>query len=126
MVTNLHPWEEAPEVRCDNFFKCDKSFTVGHHNKSGKDWWNFQSSNSSFAGARVLDLHCQVEREIRNIRERMSGIHRQWCENREDLSLKDVIEKDAIVFVEITKVRKINTCFCEVWHKTAKEDLILS
>jgi hypothetical protein len=56
----------------------------------------------------------------------MSGVHGQWCENREDLSLKDVIEKDAIVFVEITKVGKINTCFCEVWHKTSKEDLILS
>jgi hypothetical protein len=56
----------------------------------------------------------------------VTWVYRQRREDWKDLSFKDVIEKDLIVFVEVTKIRKFDTGFCEIGHETSEKNLILS
>ncbi len=90
----------------DNLFQRDEAFAVGHDHEPGQQGRDLDPGDALLAGDGIPDADDQVERQVRDVGERMAGVDGQRRQDGEDLSLKDVDQVVAVVVVERRPVRQ--------------------
>ena len=107
MVEDLHAGEEVAEVVGDEVLQRDEPHLVDglalvDPHEARKHLRHLQAGELLLAGARVAHPHRQVERQARDVGERMRGVDRERHQHREDLQREDVAHLSAVGLVELS------------------------
>ena len=95
-VGDFHTGEQRTDVRLDDHVDGNEAFATGQREQARKHRWHFHAGEALVAGLRIAHHHCETESQIRHVRERVSRVDRERCENRED-SLVVVIARDSLL-----------------------------
>ena len=87
-----HAGEERVEVGGDDLLERHEALAVGHDDEAGQRRRHLDPGDAPLARRRVLHLDHQVEREVRDVGERVAGVDGQRGEHGEDLALEDLDE----------------------------------
>ena len=100
VVTDHHAGEERVEVGGDHLLEGHETLTVGHHHEARQGGRDLHPGDTPLPRGGVLHLDHQVERQVRDVGERVSRVDRQRREDRIDLALEDVDQVLAVVIIE--------------------------
>ena len=84
VLEHLHAGEQRVEVRGDHLLERDEARAAGHRDEAGEQRRHLDAREALLAGARVAHDDREVEREARDVRERVRGVDRERREHRED------------------------------------------
>jgi hypothetical protein len=100
MLDDLHPGEQLTEVEGDDLLQRHETLAVGHHHEAGQDRGDLDAGEPGLSRVAVPHENRQIEREVRDVRERVGRVHRQRGDDREHPGTELLVEIDAVVFVE--------------------------
>jgi len=83
-------------VRLDDHVDGNEAFATGQREQARKHRWYFHAGEALVTGLRIAHHHRETESQIRHVRERVSRVDRERCENRED-SLVVVIARECLL-----------------------------
>jgi hypothetical protein len=101
VVHDLHPREQDIQVRSDDLLDGDEPLTVRHLDEPGEQRRDLDAREAPFPAGRVPDEGCEVERQRRDVGERMRRIDREWREHREDPLAEQLAEVLSVGGVEL-------------------------
>ena len=81
---------------------------VGHRDEAGEQRRHLHPREPFLAGRVVADDDREVQREVRDVRERVRGVDRERREHREDALLEHARELGARVVVEVVPVGELD------------------
>ena len=81
---HVHAGEQRVEVRGDDLLQRHVARAVGHGHEPGEQRRHLHPGEALFAAGAVAHRHCEVERQVRDVRERVRGVDRERREHRED------------------------------------------
>ena len=100
VVQNHHAGEQRAEVMRDHVFQRQESngsdVVRGDDEKARQNRRNFDAGEVLVARLWILNPHREVERQSRNVGERVRGVDRQRCENGENLGHKHFVDGGAL------------------------------
>lgn len=85
----------------DDLLERHEPHTVGHHHEPGQQVGDLDPGEPMVATDGIVDHHCEVQREIGDVRERMTGIDGQRREHREDPVVEIGLQMRPVGVVEI-------------------------
>ena len=88
----LHAREQAVEVRRDHLLERDEPLAVGQPEEAGQQGRHLHPGEAFLAGRRVAHHDREVQREVRDVGERVGRVDRQRREHREDPLVEDAAE----------------------------------
>ena len=95
------PGEERVEVGGDHLLERHEALAVGHHDEAGQQQRHLHPGEAALLGDRVAHDHGEVERQVGDVRERVTGVDGERREHREDALLEHLVEVLAVVVVEL-------------------------
>ena len=101
-------------MRGDELLEGDEPFAVGHHDEAGKDVGHLDPGDAGLVSRGVGDLDGEIQREVRDVRERMTGVDAERREHREHASLEHLIEVDPVVIVDVLEFREVHASELEL------------
>ena len=116
LPADLHVREEPRQVGRDQLLEGHEA-APAERDESRQQWRNLHASKALLSGGRVLDEHGEVERQVRDVGERMSRVDRERGEDREDVSLEDGQEPGLFLLVEVLEARKEDPRARETGHE---------
>ena len=106
VIHDVHPREQLLEVLGDDLLQRDEPLAVRQHHEAGKQRRNLDAGEALLIGGGILDDDTQVERQAGDVGERVTGVHRQGREHREDPPIELLAEPLAVVVVELAPGRE--------------------
>ena len=91
-------------MRGDHLLERHEALAVGHHDEAREQRRDLHPGEALLAGLGVADRDREVEREVRDVRERVGRVHRERGEHREDARVEHLDEVLAVVVVELVPV----------------------
>ena len=97
MGHQVHSRKQRFKVPCDHLFKrhappdevgCFTVFPVRHRYKTGQAVWDLDSCKALDLGFGIFNDHGKIEAEVRHLRKRMAGIHRQRGQDGKNFPIK--------------------------------------
>ena len=88
LADDLHPGEEHVKVRGDQLLERDGTPAIRQGNEARQQRWDFDAGKTHLMAHGVADHHRQVEREVRDVGERMRRVDGERCENGKDAGAK--------------------------------------
>ena len=101
VALDLHAREQRVEVGGDDLLERHEALAVGHHHEPGQQQRHLHPGEAPLVGDRVAHDDGQVQRQVRDVRERVAGVDGQRREHREDALLEHLVEVLAVVLVEL-------------------------
>ena len=98
---HLHPGEQLAEVRGDHLLERDEPLAIGHHHEPRQEVGHLDAGEAPLGGDRIAEQHREVQREVRDVRERVPGVDGERREHREDALLEGLDEELLVVVVEV-------------------------
>ena len=92
MRDGLHAREEAVEVRGDDLLERNEPLAVGEHEEARQEGRHLDACEALLAGHRVAHHHREVQRQVRDVRERVRRVDRQGGQHREHALVEDGME----------------------------------
>ncbi len=126
MVADRHAGEQRVEVGGDHLFEGYETLAVGHDHEARQGGRHLHPGDAALPRGRILHLDHEVERQVRDVGERMTRVDRQRGEDRVDLALEDVDEVLAVVVIEGGPVGETDVRLCERGHDEIQEDVVLA
>ena len=125
VLEDLHAGEELTHVLGNEVLDCNESNATGpivrQRNEPGEDGGNLEPREIHAVGLRVSNAHRQVQRQARDIGERVCWVHSEWHQHREDLFGKELIEAFPVALGKIGPGLDVNVLFIEGWfHELSK------
>ena len=109
VLHDLHAREQDPELRGDHLLERDEAVTVGQRQEAGQQRRHLDPGEAVLAGLGVEHGHAEVQREVRDVGERVPGVERQRGQHREDALLEDLLQVLAVVLVELVPREQLDT-----------------
>ena len=103
---HFHPGEQRIEVRGDHLLERHVVRAVGDGDEAGEEGRHLDPGEAFFAARAVAHDDGQVEREVRDVRERVRGVDGERREHREDAVVEDACELRPSVGVELVPRRE--------------------
>ena len=123
-VEHLHAGEQLGEVHRDDLLERHEALAVGQHHEPGQQRRHLDPGEAPLAGVRIADDHAQVQRQRRDVGERVARIDRQRGEHREDAALELVGEPLPVVVVELGPAGEANAHLCQRPADGPQEQLV--
>ena len=95
------PGEQLVEVRGDHLLQGHEALAIGHDHEPRQQVGHLHPCEPPLAGDRVAQEHRQVQREVRDVGERVAGVDGEGREHREDPLLEGLDEELLVVLVEV-------------------------
>ena len=102
---DLHAGEELVEVGGDHLLERHEPLAVGHHHEPGQQVGHLHPGEAPLAGDRVAEQHGEVQRQVRDVGERVARVDGERGEHREDPLLERLDEVLLVVVVELVPAR---------------------
>ena len=93
VLHHVHPGEQRPQMSRDDLFERDEPLAVGEGDEPGQDRGHLHPSKPPDQRARVPDRHRQVQREVRDVGERVCRVHGQRGQDGQDRLFEDPIQE---------------------------------
>ena len=113
MRHDLHPGEQAVEMRRDHLLDRDEPFPIGQREEPRQQRRHLDPREPPHPGDGVAHHDGQVQREARDVGERMRGVDRERREDREDALGERVRGPRAILVGEIRGVDQADPLLVE-------------
>ena len=120
----LHAGEESVEVCRDHLLDGNEALPVGHDDEAREQRGNLDAGESPPPSHGIAHDRGEVEREARDIRERMGGVHRQRGQHGEHPLLEDPPEVRPVGVVQIVPRREADVLLLEGRHQLLHERAI--
>ena len=98
---DLHAGEQHLRVRRDQLLEREEPLAVGERDEARDDRRHLDPREPAELRRRIADHDGEVERQVRDVRERMRGVDRQRGQDREHLPLERVAKMGACHLVEV-------------------------
>ena len=122
---HVHPREQLAEVGGDHLLERHEPLAVGHHHEPRQQVRHLDAGEPPLAGDGVAEEHRQVQREVRDVRERVTGVDGERREHREDPLLEGLDEELLVVLVEVVPPRQPHAVGGEGRHDLVEEEALL-
>ena len=126
MGADLHIGKQRVEVGGDDLLERDESVAAGQHEEPREERRHLDPGEALVPRDGVADHDGQVEREVRDVGERMPGIDRQRRQHGEDEPLEDPVEMLAVVVVERVPAGEVEPGGVQGRRDLAEEDPALA
>ncbi len=120
----LHVREKPGQVRGDQLLEGHEARTTVQRHETRQQWRYLHPREPLLASAGILDKHRQVERQVRDVGERMAGVHRQRRKDREDLLLEDAEDPCFLRRIEVVDAGEVKARAGETRHDRRLEYLV--
>src|SRR5439155_1590204 len=84
-------WKERSKVRTEYLLERNERVATSKRDPTRKTFRNFYPREPHCVALGIVDLHCQRERQIGDVREWVAGIDCEWRQYGEDLRLEEFI-----------------------------------
>ena len=106
MFEHLHSGKKLLDVVGNEVFDSDiaqsSRLIVGELNESGENRGNLEAGELDGVSLRVSNANRQVQGQTGDVGERVSRVHSQWHQYREDLLAEEIIEALAVRLAQVT------------------------
>ncbi len=126
VVADRHAREERVQVGRDDLLQGHEALAVGHDDEARQGRRHLDPGDAALARGRVLHLDHEVERQVRDVGERVAGIDGQRREDRVDLALEDLDEVLAVLVVERGPTGEADAGVGQARHDQVQEDVVLA
>ena len=113
VAADFHAWKEGVEVCPDDLLERDELSVASEADPSRNALRNFHACKALDAALRVVELHGQRQRKIRDIGKRVPGIDGERSEHGKDLRLEEELYGFALRRVELLRTHESHAMFCE-------------
>ena len=101
---HLHAREQRVELRRDHLLEQHEALAVGERDEAGEQRRHLDPREALVAARRVAHGDREVERQVRDVGERVRGVDRERGEHREDRLGEELVEVGAVVVGELVPV----------------------
>ena len=124
-LDDVHAREQRRQVRRDHLLEGDEPLAVGRDHEPRQQRRHLDAGEAVLAGVGVRDGDTEVQGQVRDVREGVTGVERQRREHREDALLVDVDQVLAVLLVEMVPVGDADAGRRERGLDPLEEDLLL-
>jgi hypothetical protein len=108
VLLDVHAREQLVEVGGDDLLERHVALAVGQDHEPGQQVGDLDPGEAAHGGVGVAHDDGQVERQVRDVGERVPGVDRQGGEHREDALLEELDEELLVVLVEVGPRRQLD------------------
>ena len=126
VMADGHAREQRVQMGGDDLLEWDEALAVGHDDETGQSRWDLDPGDPPLPRDRVLHLDHQVEREVRDVREGVTGVDRERGEHGVDLALEHLDQVLAVLVVEGGPAGEADAGLGQARHDLVQEDVVLA
>src|SRR5579872_3668409 len=132
---HLHTWEQHPQVGHDQLLQPDKTLSDGalavqalfpwklHCNQLRNRIGNLDPGKM-FHAFFIADQHCQIQAQIRDVRERPAGIEGQRSQCREKRLAEILVQRRSLPAAQLGIISDLDASFGEGWQNLLLPTLV--
>jgi hypothetical protein len=125
-VLHHHAREQQVEVRGDDLLDGHVPHTVAQRDEPREDVGHLHPGEAPLAGLRIRHHGRQAERQVGDVRERMSGVDRQRGEHREDAAFEHLGQFDPVGDAEVVPSEHVHAHLGERRYQRRPPELLLA
>ncbi len=119
-LEHVHAREEALEVLADDVLERDEPLVAERH-EPAEDGRDLDPREVLLAGRGVAHQHGEVERETRDVGERVGGVDGQGGQHREDALLEEALAVLLLLAVEVGPAHQVDALLGQGGHELVAE-----
>ena len=110
----------------DHLLERHEPLAVGHDHEPRQQVGHLDPGEPPLAGDRVAEQHREVQRQVRDVRERVARVDGERREHREDPLLERLDEELLVVVVEVVPARQPDAVGGQRGHDLVEEEALLA
>ena len=122
MGDDLHAGKKRGQVKRDHILERHVTLAFNQRDEARQDGWDLDASEPLLPALRIANHHREVQREMRDVRKRMAGVDREWCQHWEDLLAENRVQLGQLFLAHLLAAHERDSRLCQGWNDLAVVD----